>query len=125
MTNAPLISVKVNVSYLEGQSLPEKNHFLFAYTITITNDGEEAAKLLTRHWQITNGEGEVSQVNGPGVVGKQPKLAPGEHFTYTSSAAIETAVGTMHGHYSFQSESGLLFEVEIPTFRLARPGALH
>lgn len=125
MKAQPKIDVSVNVSYLEHQSLPDKDHFLFAYTITITNEGEEAAKLLTRHWQITNGEGDVSTVNGPGVVGKQPQLQPGEHFTYTSSAAIETAVGTMQGYYSFQSQSGLLFDVQIPTFRLAQPGVLH
>lgn len=125
MSALPKISVSINVSYLENQSLPDQDHYLFAYTITITNEGEEAAKLLTRHWQITNGEGEVSNVNGPGVVGKQPDLQPGEHFTYTSSAAIETAVGTMQGYYTFQSQTGTLFDVEIPTFRLARPGALH
>lgn len=125
MSTEPNIKVKVNVAYLEHQSLPDKDHYLFAYTITITNEGSEAAKLLTRHWQITNGEGEISTVNGPGVVGKQPTLAPGEHFTYTSSAAIETAVGSMQGYYSFQSQTGLLFDIEIPAFRLARPGILH
>ncbi|MCM2681296.1 Co2+/Mg2+ efflux protein ApaG [Echinimonas agarilytica] len=119
------ISIEVDVNYLAHQSIPEKEHFLFAYTITITNNGEVPAKLLTRHWNITNGNGDVSSVSGPGVVGKQPHLSSGEHFTYTSSAVLETAVGSMHGHYSFQTENGNVFDVDIPAFRLASPNALH
>ena len=121
----PLITVHVEAKYLAHQSLPEQEHYLFAYTITITNQGHEPAKLLSRHWHITNGNGQTSIVNGPGVVGQQPKLAPGEHFTYTSSAVIETAVGSMHGHFGFQAQNGLLFDVEIPVFRLACPQMLH
>ncbi|MBW8192312.1 Co2+/Mg2+ efflux protein ApaG [Neiella marina] len=119
------ISIKVEVSYLERQSLPDQDHYLFAYNITITNHGDEPAKLMTRHWQITNGDGEVNTVDGPGVVGKQPDIASGEQFAYTSSAVIETAVGTMHGHYTFCSQSGTVFDVPIPAFRLASPNTLH
>lgn len=119
------ITVDVEVSYLERQSLPEQNHYLFAYNITITNNGAEPAKLLTRHWQITNGDGDVNTVSGPGVVGKQPELSSGEQFSYTSSAVIETAVGTMHGHYTFCTRSGTVFDVAIPVFRLASPNTLH
>ncbi|MBD1390636.1 Co2+/Mg2+ efflux protein ApaG [Neiella sp. HB171785] len=119
------IQIDVEVTYLERQSLPEKDHYLFAYTISITNQGSESAKLMTRHWHITNGDGEESTVSGPGVVGKQPDLAPGKTFTYTSSAAIETAVGTMHGHYTFCSANGTVFDVPIPAFRLASANILH
>ena len=122
--NAP-IEIKVEVNFLAEQSLPDQNHYLFAYTISIRNHGEHSVKLLSRHWQITNGEGQVNVVDGPGVVGKQPTIEPGKRFIYTSSAAIDSPVGTMHGYYTFNELGDRLFDVPIPVFRLASPNTLH
>ena len=121
---ADLFSIQVEVQYLDHQSLPEQEHFLFAYTITISNTSDEPAQLFTRYWEITDGNGEVSEVHGAGVVGKQPVIQPGESYTYTSSAMLETPVGTMQGAYTFKSDSGV-FDVPIPLFSLATPGVMN
>jgi ApaG protein len=111
--------------YLESQSFPELNRYTFAYTITITNKGSVAAKLLNRTWLINDANGKTQEVHGVGVVGEQPHLKPGESFTYTSGASIESVVGTMEGSYTMQSDDGENFVVPIPKFTLSIPRTLH
>ena len=98
---------------------------MFAYTITVTNTGSIAAQLVSRHWIITDGENRVQEVKGPGVVGQQPVLKPGESFEYTSGASIPTAVGTMRGSYQMVAEDGTAFDAPIPPFTLSIPRTLH
>jgi ApaG protein len=119
------IGIVINSHYIAEQSLPEKEQFVFAYTIKIKNLGTKAAKLLTRHWVITDANGKVEEVHGEGVVGKQPYLNPGEEFQYTSGAILETPVGTMQGNYEMLTSEGIRFEAEIPVFRLSVPNLLH
>lgn len=119
------ISVKVETSYLEDQSEPQSQRFVFGYTITIRNDGEVTAKLLTRHWIITDAEGRQQEVRGEGVVGEQPRLKPGQGFRYSSGAVLQTPVGAMQGSYQMLGDDGLHFEAPIPPFRLAMPGLLN
>lgn len=117
--------VKVNPYYIESQSSPDENRYVFAYTITITNVGSSAAKLLSRHWLITDSNGKIQEVRGDGVVGEQPYLKPGESFQYTSGALIETPVGIMQGKYHLISDSGENFNAKIPKFTLSIPRTLH
>jgi len=119
------IAVDVETSYIEEQSAPEVNRFVFAYTITIRNIGESAAKLLTRHWIINDGNGNVQEVHGEGVVGEQPYLKPGESFQYTSGTVIETPVGSMEGSYQMITDDGVPFDADIPAFTLSLPHKLH
>ncbi|HEX6792665.1 MAG TPA: Co2+/Mg2+ efflux protein ApaG [Casimicrobiaceae bacterium] len=119
------ITVAPKVTFLSEQSDPDKNHFVFAYTITVTNTGDVTAQLVSRHWIITDAEHRVQEVKGQGVVGKQPVLRPGESFEYTSGASIPTPVGTMRGSYHMLAEDGLAFDVPIPTFTLSVPRTLH
>jgi ApaG protein len=119
------IEIEVETQYVEKESDPVAERYLFAYTITISNRGERAGQLLNRHWIITNGQGETREVEGPGVVGKQPRLEPGEQFRYTSGAVIETPVGTMHGSYEFQRDDGSRFQVPIGAFALMVPNMVH
>ena len=119
------IGINIDTHYIEEQSLPEQEQFVFAYTIKIKNTGTKAAKLLTRHWIITDANGKVEEVHGEGVVGKQPYLNPGEEFVYTSGAILETPVGTMQGNYEMLSNEGIRFDAEIPVFRLSVPNLLH
>jgi ApaG protein len=119
------VDVEAETTYVEEQSSPEEDRYVFAYTITIRNTGSVAAKLLTRHWYITNANGEVQEVFGEGVVGEQPHLQPGEGFRYTSAAMIATPVGAMHGSYQMVADDGVHFDADIPAFRLSVPGALH
>lgn len=119
------INVEVETDYIETQSLPEKHRYVFSYTITIRNDGTEAAKLLNRHWIITDANGKVQEVKGQGVVGEQPHLKPGETFRYTSGTVLDTPVGTMQGSYDMIDNLGNHFDAPIPPFSLARPGSLH
>lgn len=102
---------------------PER--YAFAYTITIHNDGAEDVQLLSRHWLITDGDEKVEEVQGDGVVGQQPWIAPGAQFEYTSGAVIATPIGTMQGEYIFQTRDGRRFEAPIPCFLLAKPGIVH
>jgi ApaG protein len=113
------------VTFLADQSDPDKNHYVFAYTITVTNTGSVAAQLISRHWIITDAEHRVQEVKGQGVVGKQPVLKPGESFEYTSGTSIPTAVGTMRGSYRMVAEDGLAFDVPIAPFTLSIPRTLH
>ena len=119
------IDVDVITHYIEDQSSPEENRFVFAYTITIRNTGTLAAKLLTRHWIINDANGNVQEVHGEGVVGEQPYLRPDESFEYTSGTVIETPVGSMEGSYQMITDDGLAFDANIPAFTLSLPNALH
>jgi len=130
-TSAPMtslrhrISVDVETAYLDDQSEPREQRYVFAYTITIRNEGEVPAKLLTRHWIITDANGRVQEVRGDGVVGEQPYLKPGQGFRYSSGAVLETPVGTMQGTYQMLADDGAQFDAPIAAFRLAMPGMLH
>ncbi len=119
------INVDVDTLYIESESSPVNSQYVFAYTITITNTGTEAAKLLTRHWVITDANGHIEEVRGDGVVGEQPHLKPGEGFQYTSGAVLKTPVGTMSGSYQMVTDSGNNFDAEIPEFILSSPRTLH
>jgi ApaG protein len=119
------IRVDVSTSYIEDQSRPDEGRFVFAYTITIHNEGTIAAQLLTRHWIITDANGKVQEVRGEGVVGEQPHLQPGQGFRYSSGAVIETPVGAMQGSYQMLADDGAHFDADIAPFRLAKPGLLH
>jgi ApaG protein len=120
------IRIRVQPEYLPAQSMPQVQRWLFAYQVSIENLGSYAVQLLNRHWVITNGEGEVDEVRGPGVVGQQPLLQPGESFSYTSGCPLDTPVGTMHGEYEMLiPASGERFDALIAPFRLAVPGALN
>ncbi len=119
------ISVDVETQYVEAQSSPDANHYVFAYTITIRNTGTEAARLLNRHWIITDANGKVQEVNGEGVVGEQPYLRPGEDFRYTSGTMIGTPVGSMRGCYEMIADDGVFFNADIAPFSLAAPYTLH
>ena len=119
------IRVEVQSTYLPDQSEPSDGRYLFAYTITIYNDGGLPAQLLTRRWLITDANGKVQEVRGDGVVGEQPKIAPGKMHRYSSGAVLETPVGTMEGSYGMVSDDGEHFEAPIPRFRLAVPGILN
>jgi len=119
------IRVSVRTSYLPEQSDPGGERYVFSYTITIHNEGDEAAKLLRRHWIITDANGKVQEVRGDGVVGEQPHLAPGQGFRYSSGAILETPVGTMEGSYQMVTDDGRNFDAPIAPFRLAMPGILN
>ncbi len=119
------ITVVPKALFLADQSDPGKNHFVFSYTITITNTGDIAAQLVSRHWIITDAEHKVQEVKGLGVVGQQPLLKPGESFEYTSGASIPTPVGTMRGTYQMRAEDGRTFDAPIPPFTLSVPRTLH
>lgn len=117
--------VEVKTSYIPEQSAPEQNRYVFAYTITIRNYGSMPAKLLSRHWIITDANGKVEEVRGEGVVGEQPYLKPGEGFRYTSGTVIATPVGSMQGSYHMIADDGSEFDTPIPVFSLSKPHALH
>ena len=119
------IDVSVTTRYLAAQSQPEQNRYAFSYTITIVNNGELPAQLLSRHWIITDGDGRVQEVRGAGVIGQQPHIAPGASHTYSSGTVMATQVGTMQGSYQMLAEDGKRFDASIAPFRLAVPGALH
>lgn len=119
------VDVGVTTQYIEDQSSPEENRFVFSYTITIHNSGSLAAKLLTRHWIINDANGNVQEVHGEGVVGEQPYLLPDESFEYTSGTVIETPVGSMEGSYQMITDDGFAFDANIPAFTLSLPNALH
>jgi len=119
------VLVQVRSQYLEDQSQPALGRYVFAYEITITNNGSEVVQLRSRHWVITDGMGEVQEVKGPGVVGEQPILSPGESFRYTSGAVLPTARGTMRGVYHMHRADGAQFDVKIAEFLLERPFSLN
>ncbi len=119
------IQVSVETEFLADQSDPDSQRWVFAYHITIRNEGTVRARLLTRHWVITDCEDRVQEVHGEGVIGEQPHIAPGQTFSYTSGAILETEVGSMRGSYQMIGEDGTHFDAEIPMFTLAVPHALH
>jgi ApaG protein len=127
LTEPPALKIRVDVetSYIEEQSDPRDKRFVFSYTITIRNEGQVPARLLTRHWIITDANGNVKETRGDGVVGEQPYLKPGQGFRYSSGAVIETPVGTMQGSYQMIADDGQHFDAPIAPFRLAMPGVLH
>lgn len=120
-----LIDVSAVSAYLVDQSAPEAGEFAFAYTITITNKGEQGARLLSRHWIITDGNSEVQEVKGDGVVGEQPMLPPGASFEYTSGTLMPTPMGTMRGSYKMLADDGTIFDADIPQFSLVAEKTLH
>jgi len=119
------IDIQTQVNYLPEQSDEAGNRFVFSYTITITNHGNVPAKLVSRHWIITDANHHVQEVRGQGVVGEQPLLKPSQSFEYTSGTVLATQVGTMRGSYQMQSEEGEQFDIEIPQFVLSVPRVLH
>lgn len=119
------IKIDVATNYIVDQSEPDVGRYVFAYTITIENLGDLPARLLSRHWVITDANGKVQEVKGDGVVGEQPHLNPGEIFRYSSGAVLETPVGAMQGSYRMKADNGTHFEAPIPPFTLAVPGVLH
>jgi ApaG protein len=118
------VRVTVSTAYVPSQSAPTQHRYVFAYTIRIANEGTQTVQLKTRHWIITHASGKVEEVRGPGVVGQQPVLKPGEHFEYTSGCVLETPRGTMHGTYQMSGSDGM-FDAEIATFNLAMPHSLN
>ena len=119
------IKIEVQTQYIAEQSDPEEERYVFSYTITIRNEGSVPAKLLTRHWVITNANGKTQEVRGEGVVGEQPHLKPGEGFRYTSGAVLETPVGSMQGSYQMLADDGIKFDAEIAPFTLSTPHTIH
>jgi ApaG protein len=119
------VRVLVQSEYAPGKSRPAQNEWFFLYTVKISNEGEEPVQLVTRHWVITDGTGRVEEVRGPGVVGKQPMLQPGETFEYTSGCPLPTSFGVMEGTYQMVSESGDLFDAKIAPFTLSEPYTVH
>jgi len=115
------IAVSVEPTYLEADSSPSHSQYLWAYRVLIENQGRETVQLLSRHWMITNARGELTEVRGPGVIGKQPFLKPGESHAYTSGTPLNTPSGMMGGSYQMESDSGERFDIEIPTFWLNSP----
>jgi len=119
------VKIEASVVFIAEESDEERGHYVFAYTITITNDGTVGIQLISRHWVITDANEQTQEVRGLGVVGEQPLLKPGESFRYTSGTAIATPVGTMRGEYQMVAESGEHFDVDIPEFLLSMPRVLH
>jgi ApaG protein len=118
-------TISVSPRFLSEQSDPEKGQYLFAYTIRIVNSGQTVAQLMSRHWIITDANQHVEEVRGPGVVGEQPRLAPGEAFEYTSGCPLPTPFGSMRGSYQCVADDGTSFDVPIPEFLLSVPRTLH
>ena len=125
MNEVSQVNIKVRTRYLQRESQPDQQRYVFAYTITITNHGPEPVKLLNRYWRITDANNRIQEVRGEGVVGQQPHLKAGESFEYTSGTMIGTKFGTMEGNYEMITDDGATFEAPIPTFVLAEPHALH
>jgi ApaG protein len=118
------VRVTVSTVYVPSQSVPTQHRYAFAYTIRMAIEGKQTVQLKTRHWVITHANGKVEEVRGPGVVGQQPVLKPGEHFEYTSGCVLETPRGTMHGTYQMAADGGM-FDADIAQFQLAMPHSLN
>jgi ApaG protein len=119
------VRVRVRCQYAPDRSTPAANEWFFVYTITIANEGDETVQLKTRHWLITDGDGEVREVRGPGVVGEEPTLGPGQSFTYSSGCPLATPFGVMEGTYQMVNEAGDAFDVRIAPFTLSEPYIVH
>lgn len=124
-TRAPDIDVSVKSTYIPERSQPAEKRYVYAYTITISNRGSRPAQLVSRHWLINDANNEVQEVKGAGVVGEQPRLQPGEDFTYTSGVVLPTQTGTMQGTYQMQTDEGESFDTPIPLFALVPPQSIH
>ena len=122
---AYMIGAQVVTRFVADQSRPENNRYVFAYTVTLHNTGSMPARLLTRHWIITDANGKVEEVRGDGVVGEQPWIRPGDNYEYTSGAVLETSVGIMGGSYQMLADDGTCFDAPIPRFTLSIPRTLH
>lgn len=122
MSNKILVSVKT--TYMEDQTLAQER-YVYSYTITIANEGDEPAQLISRHWLIRDAKDNLQEVQGVGVVGEQPHIVPGESYTYTSGVVLETETGIMEGTYQMRADSGETFDAQIPTFALVPPHAMH
>lgn len=120
-----MIDIKVQTRFIQEQSDPNADRYVFAYTVTMTNNGSEDAQLINRYWLITDANGKKTEVQGPGVVGEQPILTPGNSYSYTSGCILETELGTMEGHYEFDIQSEELVKQPIPVFRLSIPNIVH
>lgn len=125
MIDSPRVCVQVQSVYVEAQSIPTEERYVFAYTITLRNLGRFNVQLLGRYWLITNSNGRQTEVQGEGVIGEQPIILPGSEFQYTSGAVLETPLGTMEGHYEMVDHLGQPFRVQIPVFRLAISHLIH
>ncbi|WP_058835453.1 Co2+/Mg2+ efflux protein ApaG [Luteimonas abyssi] len=127
MSETPDYTLEIHIAtrFLDEESEPEQDRYVFAYTIRIRNLGRRAAQLISRHWIITDGNGKVDEVHGEGVVGEQPTIEPGDAFEYTSGAVLETAVGSMQGRYDMVGDDGTQFDAPIPPFTLSMPRTLH
>ena len=119
------VKVSVDAQFIPQQSSVERDYYFFAYRVTIINQGQRAAQLISRHWVITDGEGRTEEVRGPGVVGDQPHLKPGERYVYTSACPLPTPIGTMSGTYHMIDDRGETFEADIPIFSLRHPELCH
>ena len=119
------IAIEVATRFLPEESAPDDGRYVFAYTVRIHNHGAVPAQLISRHWIITDANGKVQEVRGDGVVGEQPRLAPGESFEYTSGAVLETGLGTMRGSYRMRTDDGTSFDAPIDPFTLSIPRTLH
>ena len=125
MSTQQHITVQVTPEYLKDQSNPDQQQYVFAYTVKMHNSGDIPARLLTRHWIITDAEGKTQEVRGPGVVGEHPHLRPGESYEYTSGAILPTPVGSMMGSYQMRDDDGGLFDAIIPAFTLSAEIVFH
>lgn len=125
MLDAPRVSIQVQSIYIESQSIPEEQRYVFAYTITVRNLGRFNVQLMRRYWLITNSNGHKTEVQGEGVIGEQPLIPSAGEFHYTSGAILETPMGTMEGHYEMVDHHGEPFRVAIPVFRLALPTLIN
>ena len=125
MSDKYKIAVSSEVSYISSQSDPSANKFVFAYTITISNRGNLSARLIDRHWIITDSNGKIEEVKGEGVIGETPDLKPGASFRYTSGSMLQTPIGSMEGSYGMRAEDGTMFTAPIPLFTLSKPNSLH
>jgi len=125
MSFVPNIDIEIVTQYLKSDSQPQDLHFVFSYTITITNLGDEPIQLLTRRWKISDANEKIQTVEGDGVIGQQPRLMSGQTFQYTSGAVLETPFGTMEGSYGFITDDGHHFDAPIPLFSLVDPASLH
>lgn len=119
------IHITTAPQYLADRSAPDEQHYVFAYTITIRNNGTQRVRLLGRRWVITDANGKIMEVQGSGVVGEQPRIAPGEQYTYTSGVSLETPVGVMEGSYTMALDDGQEFQAPIDAFRLALPNLIN
>ncbi len=119
------ISIEIQTQYEDTQSNPDEHRFVFSYHIHIKNQGPQDIQLLRRHWTITDGNGQVREVEGEGVIGEQPEIQANDEYNYTSGAILETEVGSMHGYYTMCFPDGESFKVDIPVFTLAKPSSLH